>query len=415
MKIKKDIMRNLFYNKKFVSAFSLIAAFVFWLVITINQNPERIRTFGNIPVSISTEGTAAGELGLDVISQSSNTASVRVSGPSYVIASLSSSDISVTAPLAMVTEAGEYELVLSASCSESGIKVLGVTPSKVKAVFDYVDTKLYNLEVEAKGATAVSGLVVDTPSVSTMTDSTITITGPRTELEKIARVVAVADVNAQLKATTTFDANINLYDANGEKVDASNFTLSVSKVKITVPILKQKEVPVKVTFSNVPKAYNEKDISHSVSTGKVTVMGPESTIDTIKSVSLAPIDFFSISKDNNSFNVAPVLPNGVKIAENIANVTVVISTSGLSEGTYNVSNFEFKGIDSKKVSASGVRNVKICGPSAAIKRIKSSGLYAVADLTGKTAGVYTVPVRIFAENYDNIWQVGTYEVVVTVK
>lgn len=415
MKIKKDIMRNLFYNKKFVSAFSLIAAFVFWLVITINQNPERIRTFGNIPVSISTEGTAAGELGLDVISQSSNTASVRVSGPSYVIASLSSSDISVTAPLAMVTEAGEYELVLSASCSESGIKVLGVTPSKVKAVFDYVDTKLYNLEVEAKGATAVSGLIVDTPSVSTMTDSTITITGPRTELGKIAKVVAVADVNAQLKATTTFDANIHLYDANGEKVDASNFTLSVSKVKITVPILKQKEVPVKVTFSNVPKAYNEKDISHSVSTGKVTVMGPESTIDTIKSVSLAPIDFFSISKDNNSFDVAPVLPNGVKIAENIANVTVVISTSGLSEGTYNVSNFEFKGIDSKKVSASGVRNVKICGPSAAIKKIKSSGLYAVADLTGKTAGVYTVPVRIFAENYDNIWQVGTYEVVVTVK
>lgn len=415
MKIKKDIMRNLFYNKKFVSAFSLIAAFVFWLVITINQNPERIRTFGNIPVSISTEGTAAGELGLDVISQGSNTASVRVSGPSYVIASLSSSDISVTAPLAMVTEAGEYELVLSASCSESGIKVLGVTPSKVKAVFDYVDTKLYNLEVEAKGATAVSGLIVDTPSVSTMTDSTITITGPRTELAKIAKVVAVADVNAQLKATTTFDANINLYDANGEKVDASNFTLSVSKVKITVPILKQKEVPVKVTFSNVPKAYNEKDISHSVSTGKVTVMGPESIIDTIKSVTLEPIDFFSISKNNNSFDVAPVLPNGVKIAENIANVTVVISTSGLSEGTYNVSNFEFKGIDSKKVSSSGVRNVKICGPSAAIRKIKSSGLYAVADLTGKTAGVYTVPVRIFAENYDNIWQVGTYEVVVTVK
>ncbi len=415
MMFKKDSMRNLFYNRKFVFAFSLIVAFVFWLVITINQNPERTRVFSNITVSVSTEGTAAGELGLDVISKSADTVSVKVSGPSYVIASLSSSDISVSASIAEVTEAGTYELGLTAACAESGIKVLSVSPAKVSTVFDYVDTKLYNLEVEAVGATAVSGLIVDTPSVSTSSDSTISVTGARTELEKIARVVAVADVNSQLKNTSSFDADIHLYDAEGKELDKSAYSLSVSKVKITVPILKQKEVPIKVTFSNKPKAYANKDISYTASAQKVTIMGPESSIDTIESVSLAPINFDSVSKDNNSFDVAPILPNGVKLAENIETVTVVINTSGFSEGTYNVTEFKFQGTDGKKVTASGVRNVKICGPSSAIRKIKSSGLYAVADLTGKAAGVYTVPVRIYAEDYDNIWQVGTYEVVVTVK
>ncbi len=415
MKIKKDYMHNLFYNKKFVSAFSLIVAFVFWLVITINQNPERTRVFGNITISVTTEGTAAGELGLDVISKSAETASVKVSGPSYIIASLSSGDISVSASIAEVTEAGSYELGLSASCNDSGVRVLSVSPSKVSAVFDYVDTKLYNLEVEAKGATAVSGLIVDTPAVSTSSDSTISITGARTELEKIARVVAVADVNMQLKNTASFDADICLYDAEGNVLDKDAYSLSVSKVKITVPILKQKVVPVKVTFSNRPKAYANKDISYDASVTRVTIMGPESSIDTIESISLAPINFDNISKNNNSFDVAPILPNGVKLAENIETVTVEINTAGFSEGTYNVTDFQFSGTAGKKVSASGVKNVKICGPSSAIRKIKSSGLYAVADLTGKAAGVYTVPVRIYAENYDNVWQVGTYEVVVTVK
>ena len=167
MKIKNESIRNLFYNKKFVTAFSLVIAFVFWLVITINQNPERTRVFSNINISVSTEGTAVGDLGLDIISSSSETASVKISGPSYVIASLSSSNISVSASVASVTEAGEYELSLSATCiGDSGVKVLSVSPSKITTVFDYVDTKLYNLEVEAVGAAAVPGLIVDTPAVS---------------------------------------------------------------------------------------------------------------------------------------------------------------------------------------------------------------------------------------------------------
>ena len=357
-----------------------------------------------------------GDLGLDIISSSSETASVKISGPSYVIASLSSSNISVSASVASVTEAGEYELSLSATCiGDSGVKVLSVSPSKITTVFDYVDTKLYNLEVEAVGAAAVPGLIVDTPAVSTSSDSTINITGARTELEKISRVVAVAEVNKQLKTTTSYDADICIYDADGKKLDNSHYTLSVNSVKITVPILKQKTVPLNVTFSNKPKAYSNKDIAYTTNVSKVTILGPESSIDTIESISLSAIDFNNISLKNNSFDVAPILPNGIKLAENIETVTVKINTSGFSEGTYSVSEFDFKADEGLKVTSSTIRNVKMCGPSSSIRKIKSSALYAVADLSTKTEGVYTVPVRIYAKNYDNVWQVGTYEAVVTVK
>lgn len=416
MSSAKDFFSNLFYNKKFVLVFSLVISFVLWLIITINENPEREQIYSDITIAISTEGTAAGELGLDVVSTDATTATVKVSGPSYVLASLSPNSISVTASLAEVNEVGTFDLNLTAACAnESSVKIVSITPQKITAKFDYTDTKLYNVEVDAKGATAVSGLIVDTPVVSNSSDSTVSISGARSDLEKIARVAAVADVNKELDITTSFDADVHLYDADGNELDASNYTLSVNQIKITVPILKQKQVDVKVAFSNKPEAYNNSDLSYRVSTDKVTILGPETSVAKIDSISLTPIDFDSISASNNSFDVAFVLPNGVKIAENIETVTVSINTSQFAEATFDIASFEFKLPDGLKGSALGIRNVKICGPRTAIRRINSDDLYAVADLSGKSAGEYTVPVRIYSKSYKTIWQVGTYNAVVTVK
>ncbi len=416
MSSAKDFFSNLFYNKKFVLAFSLVISFILWLIISINENPEREQIYSDITIAISTEGTAAGELGLDVISTNATTASVKVSGPSYVLASLSPNNISVTASLAEVNEVGTFDLNLTAACAnESSVKVVSITPQKITAKFDYTDTKLYNVEVDAKGATAVSGLVVDTPVVSNSSDSTVSISGARTDLEKIARVAAVADVKKELDITTSFDADIHLYDEDGNDLDINNYTLSVNKIKITVPILKQKQVAVKVAFANKPEAYANSDLAYTVSTNAVTILGPETSVEKIDSISLTPIDFDSISVSNNSFDVAPVLPNGVKIAENIETVTVSINTSQFSEATFDVASFEFKLPDGLKGSAVGIRNVKICGPRTAIRRINSGDLYAVADLSGKSAGEYTVPVRIYSKSYKTVWQVGTYNAVVTVK
>ena len=415
MTVNKDFFRKLLKNDKFVLVFSLVAAFVLWMVITINENPVRDTTFSDITISVATEGTAAGDLGLDLISISSNTASVKVSGPSYLLSSLKSNDISVTLPLSDVTEAGSYEIdLVAASANTGGVNIVGITPAKVTAVFDYTDTKEFNVEVEAVGAVAVSGLVADTPTVSSSADATLSITGPRSELAKIYRVVALANVNKTLDSTQSFDANLHLYDADGKELDKSSY--SIPMVKITVPILKQKVVELKATFSNKPEYYETNDIPHTVSTKKVSILGPATTVDDIKSISLTPIDFDNISSNSKQFEVSPILPNGVKLAENIDVVTVTINTSSFKEKVYTVKNFEFKNIENGlSPTASSIKNVRIFGPRADMDKLSSSDLYAVADLSGKTAGEYTVSVRIYSKKYNTVWQLGTYNVVVTIK
>ncbi|MBO7519736.1 MAG: hypothetical protein J6T73_03060, partial [Clostridia bacterium] len=62
-----------------------------------------------------------------------------------------------------------------------------------------------------------------------------------------------------------------------------------------------------------------------------------------------------------------------------------------------------------------IKNVKICGPKADIADITASDLYAVADLSEKSAGSYTVDVLIKSDKYKRIWQVGSYSVAVNIK
>ena len=68
IKIPADFsLRRLLYNKRFTIPFSVITAFVFWLVIMINQNPDIDRTFTDIPLNITLDNTYAAENHMEII------------------------------------------------------------------------------------------------------------------------------------------------------------------------------------------------------------------------------------------------------------------------------------------------------------------------------------------------------------
>lgn len=416
---KKSLFSRLFYNNKFLVVFSILASFVCWLVISLEQNPTRSRTFTDVTVNLSTENSVASDLGLDIVSGGiGEKVNVTVTGPNYIVSSMDAGDFIVSASLSDVLAAGKYELKLTASANseKTGYTFASITPSTISVSFDYIDTKEFLVTAEAEGATAVEGLVVDSPVVSEGEFKSISIKGPRAELEKINSVVAYALVNRELSATETFDASIKLYDESGNQMDLSDFTLSTNEVKISVPICKKAVLPVTASFHNAPDKFNDA-ISYSMSNKTVTVLGPEDTINDLKTVTLAPIDVSKLSSKNFSFDVALVLPDGVKTVENIEFVTVKFDASKISERTVTVSEIKFSNLTSGlKASASAtIPNVKICGKTATVRNLKNADFYAIIDLNGKVAGEYTVPAKIFCTKSNEVWQVGEYSVIVTVK
>ena len=417
-KSAKGFFNRLFGNRKFTIPLSILAAVVFWMVVTLSQNPQREITISGLPVSIATANTMVEELGLDVIGNVDSTVSVVVSGPTYIVSSLTASDLSVTANLSEVNAAGTYEIPLVANRvgTKTGYNVVSVVPEKISLTFDYINETEFPVEAVANGVSAVEGLIADTPVVTNSEDALITVRGPRSYIERIAAIRAVADVNEVLAQTTSYDAKIMAVDENGEIMDDTLFTFSATTVKISVPIYKQKTVKLVPSFTNLPAGFANAPIAYTLSETEVDVIGTPETIEALTEIKLAPINFFEISGEKSSFDVALSLPNGIKVMDNIESVTVKIDTSDYMQRTFHITDCRAvnlgKGMKIGRIGS--VRNVKIFGPQAVMRRLSASDLYAEVDVSGKTAGQYTMAVTVKSSVSDKIWQVGDYTAVVVI-
>jgi len=294
--------------------------------------------------------------------------------------------------------------------------VSSITPAVLKLNFDYIDTKEFTVQPEVVGVSAVQGLVAETPIISNADEITVTVKGARAYMEKLATVKAYAEVNTVLSETTTYQADILLYDKDGNKLDISNFTISKSKVSVSVPVSKTKVVPILPIFKNAPAEY-QNFLKYSLSNTEVTIIGPAATVDAISGIELSPLDFNEISISNNSFELVPVLPDGIKLLDNVQAVTVQIDTKSFAEKTFTVSEYLVVNNQSGyKVSLnSSIKNVKVCGPRRVLNSISANDLVAVIDLTGKTMGDFTVNVAITCPANNSVWQIGTYQASIKVK
>lgn len=411
-------IRDLLNNKKFAVTFSIVAAFIIWLILSLYQTPEREQTFTDVPLTINTKGTVVEELGMGIINDVSDVKiSVTVYGPNYVVSSLDSQDLTVTASLSDVTAPGTYVLSLNPvkTNKRGDYTFVNISPSSITAKFDYIDTQEFDVVPQAEGVSAVSNLIAEAPVLSSTDDAKITIKGPRTEMKKITSVVAYKEVNKVLESTTSFDADIKLFDEEGNELDKKPFDIEKETVKISVPISKKATFNLVPTFTNAPSDDAKNNLSIKLDVDTITVIGPPNTIDSMQNVELSPIDYTQISKSNGTFTLTPVFPDGVKSLDNIEQVVAQINTSALSERTFNISNIEFinKADSITTASATNIKNVKICGPSRVVRNLTEDDFKAVVDLKGKATGEYTMNVTITCHSNPVVWQVGKYTVSVT--
>ena len=172
MKIKLPFKINInrfFANKKTAIAFSVILSFSIWLSVMINQNPVREQVFSDVTANITIDNTAAGDLGLGIISDiASQKFTVTVSGPNYVVSSLTADDFVISADITGVNSAGSHTLTLfgNRNSSKSGYSFKSISPATIDVVFDYIDSKSFSLTPKLIGVSATEGLVAETPVIS---------------------------------------------------------------------------------------------------------------------------------------------------------------------------------------------------------------------------------------------------------
>lgn len=451
-------LSNLLQSKKIVIAFSIILSFTIWLTIMVKENPERQKTFHDITIEIPTEITD-GKYAL--FSEHTQKVSVTVTAPNYVVSSLSSEDFVFDIDTTNVLTNGvESEVEVNARCEKTGIKQIECTPNKFKVIYDSKLDQNTTIDISAKIRHVTNdsiidsstGLNVSTASVVDLnqnTVSTISISGSKSEFEKIGAVEAVAEINETLTADKIFACSSvilydkddatkvlyrynndgSVYDGTGNLVSIPKLTLGlkVSDINILQKITQIRKLPIEVLFKNLPEGFDISAIC-SVNPGEISIEGAPDIVNSMSSITTdkdTAIDIRTIKANTKTANEIPCdIPtdivvldeNGSPLGEDEGtNVTVNINTSGYREKVITINTLKFKNSDGSVEYANiEIKNVRICGPASVINKIKQTDFYAYVDLSGEiTKDNIRREVTIMSDVYKDVWQIGSYTITIS--
>lgn len=411
MKTKFGI-NDLFNNDKFLLIFSLFAALIIWLLVVVNVSEATTRVIQGVKVNI--DSTVPSQFGLEVFGEKEFTVDVTVKGKKYQIspAALSAEDIVITAQTNNVDSAGKRTLQLKPEIPEGAdYTISSISLRSIDVYFDTAKTVQMVIEplVEADGFPVVEeGFTSGNINLS---ETSVTVTGPSTEINRIEKVVAKLELEKSLSSNKSADAEIILLN-DKNRSDFKYVTMSIDKVVLTIPVLQVKEIETIVTFKNAPDNYLVTPLKYSVSPGKDLFNISVDDYDKTVNYSIGTIDFKTLSPSNHVFTF---LAEDVAVAEGSTTEEYVVNVdmSGIRQEhiTYSKDNYILNNPDEKEYKVSGLnKSIVVVGAEKDLESITEEDVKVEIDLSEidiSQGQSITVPAVVTVDNA-GCWIYGSY-------
>lgn len=310
---------NLINNNKFVLLVSLVIAFFIWIAVAMYASPEESYTIYNIPITVNTENSLVSQKGYKNFWQSDEAIDVTVTGPRYLITSLTPDDIIVSANLNTVDSSGVSQLALRVGLRQESQDITISQQSKTH-VDIYFDAELEKEVTIYLDKTVFEDNIAEGFQMNSaeLPVTTVKITGPATEVNKVIRAEAAPVLPEDLLfETATIPLDISLQG------NSASETVSINQY---VKHVDQQEYFVKVNIDRIAELTPSVEFTGE-KTGDVTVSFNTETIiakvDTEsgfegEELPIMTIDYASLKEGINKFTVKSneiELPEGVKIPE----------------------------------------------------------------------------------------------------
>ncbi len=435
---RKISFSGLLHNDRLMMVFSLVLAIVVWGVVAYGPSNEQERIISGVPVSVSLGDYATDTMNMKILDEQDMTASVKVFGRRSVVSRLTAQDILLTVDTSSVISPGSYS-GLSLRASKNGqltdFDILSVSPSTASLTCDIWTEATFAVTADIAGITSAdeTKYQIGTPVVSnnSIMDGSITITGPKTEIDRIASVVAVVKDEASLSATQVFEATLKALDAEGKETDISHCEMNADNapVAVTVPILFYERIKIPFHLKNAPAAYADNASLVTFTPAYLELWGAEETINAFEAYlgELCTFNFDSLTSDKLKQELKLQIPETLKILDGVESITAKFNLQSITSKKINLNlsnaNIEYSncpaGITIKPVEST-LNNITLYGPSNVLRRLKTSDLRVVVDVANNsTTGQKTFVSRITVPNYPNVWvyygeNVQGYELLATV-
>ena len=406
---KKSFFGRLLQKNYALFIFAVLISMIVWVYMSFSSpNTDATYTISDVPIRVDLSEDAVKE-GLEVFTTSTPKATVKVSGTRTVIGSVTENDLTVAAAAGSITSAGTFSLDVNANKRSAlgNFTISSYSPTKLSVTVDYRKSSEFLIDktgVEFELEEGYFGSV-------TLPYSTITVSGPQTEVLSISKVIAEAKVPGKLKADKEVDAKVVLKDEVGDEISSDLLELSFTTVKAKIEVLPEKTVPVEPVYVNKPEGLDMTGEYLTISPGELRLAAAEDVLDGVTSVKLEAIDFSTLNNVKHKKKLSISIPDGCKNLSGTTTADVTLDFSGFASKTLTVEQITLPQGYSGEVNTKSIE-VTVIGPKDDVDKLTASQVSAVVDTSGSSGstGSVEMPVTIAFKNVDTCWAYEAYQV-----
>lgn len=340
-------MINKLKNNSKIKIISLLSAMVLWMYVMAIVDPEETKLFENIPVTI-TNKNELNERDLVIYPEQDLTTNIYVTGKLSNLKKVTKDDINVYGQINNPLE-GNNEIYLKVSTSQRvnydfKNPVMIVTLEKIIS-----EEKSIKVDITGSGKNNVDNIMLQDNI------DKVSVSGPRSLVNKVKRVVGTVKVNGELN---DFSQSIKLepVDANGKVVEG--IELEKDSVNVNITLLTQKTVPITLKLSD----NSESGVNYTMSQNTVTIKGKKDIVDSINDIETQPVKLSEILP-GTSKDIYLQVPSGITIETKYITIKKNSEENAVAEYTYTAENIEIRNntenIDKSKIKFPNSINVSI--------------------------------------------------------
>ena len=308
-------IKQLFTNNPGLKLLSLLLAFALWFLVTNFDDPAVSVRFYNIPVTIRNANTITSQGKVyEVLDGTDMISSVTIVAPRSVADTFTKDNVIATADMNNLSSLDT--LSINVSTNKYFNRVESITPSidTVRLAIEDSKTKTLALSANTVGTLAEGSII---GQVSTE-QNVLRITGPASAVDQVKTASVSVDVTGFTENIDT-DADIHLYDADGNEVINSSIRCNINAVRVTVSILQTKRVPVRVQVSGTPAEGYLYSGETEINPDTVLVAGRGATFQNMEELVLNDSSLFDLtgreSSLETSVNIRSMLPAGITLGD----------------------------------------------------------------------------------------------------
>lgn len=314
MNIKWKWNWKTFTNNWGMKLISVLFSLMMWIIVTNINDPVIPYKVYNVPVKlVNTELiTNQGQV-YEVLDDSDMIDVVTVSAPRSVIDALNSENIVATADIRELTALDTVAIHLSTNKYNDKLESIRGNIDTVKLDIEEKQTITRALNAGISGTISEGYMVGDI----TTDQNLVRISGPESVVSTIDKAAVDVIVTGFTNNIVT-DADIRLYDAEGNEVNRNKVNMNIDSVKVSVEILQIKSVPIWVAYMGEPAEGYRATGEVILSPQTIRVAGKANAINTCNQITI-PEDAINITGQNSDMmtliDIKQYLPTGIRLAD----------------------------------------------------------------------------------------------------